>query len=255
MFDNDGVFLKIHKKIKAKNAFLIVAMPGVALIGKMVGDQMIKDLKAEPLATLYSYSLPAIAPSLPSGELKTFSIELYHSKTKKNDFIIATGDSQPLTQEGLYSVSNKILSFFSSLGGKTVIGIGASASNEVSKQRRIFAYSTDKKNLEGLAKKGAVKNTAYIQVFGMAGIAPAMAPLYNLNGACLLSEVLPQPMDVVGAVKMLEFIGEYFNEKLSTKELEKEGLKVSKFFESLQTPPPVNELQQSHINPNLSYIH
>ncbi len=254
MFE-DGIFLKVKKKIRVKNASLIIAMPGVALTGKMVGDQMVKDLKAELIATLYSYSLPAVAPSLPSGELRLFSIELFHAKTKKNDFIIVTGDSQPVTQEGLYSVSNKILSFFSSIGGKSVVGVGASASNEVSKQRKIFAYSTDRKCFDVLLKKGAVKNPGYVQVFGMAGIVPALAPLYDLNGHCLLAEALPQPMDVESAVKMLDFISGYFEEKLSSRELEKEGLKVSKFFESLQTQPQVNEVQQAGVKQNLSYIH
>jgi proteasome assembly chaperone (PAC2) family protein len=255
MFE-DGVFLKVKKKVKAKNAFLIVAMPGVALTGKMVGDQIIKDLKASPIATLYSYSLPAVAPSLPSGELKLFSIELFQAKTKKNNFIIVTGDSQPITQEGLYSVSTKILSFFSSIGGKNVFGIGASASNEVSKQRKIFAYSTDKKSFNSLLKNGAVKNPGYVQVFGMAGLVPALAPLYGLTGHCLLAEALPQPMDVDSAVRMLDFISSFFGEKFSSKELEKEGLKVSKFFESLQPQPQVNEIQQpAGVKQNLSYIH
>ncbi len=256
MFDSEGVFLKIHKKVRAKNASLILAMPGVALTGKMVGDQMVKDLKAERVATVYSTSLPAIAPSLPSGELKLFSIELYHARTKRNEFIIATGDSQPVTQEGLYAVSEKILSFFSGVGGASVFGIGASASNDVSnKKRRVFAYSADQKTLASLLKKGAVKNNGYIQVFGMAGLTPALAQLHGLKGSCLLSEALPLPMDVDSAVRMLDFVSAFFNEKFSSKELEKEGLKVSKFFESLQPQQPQQEAQQPSVKQNLSYIH
>ena len=72
----------VTKKVTAKNAILLVGLPGIGLVGKITADYLLKELKPEKVAEIYSDSFP---PSVHTKNSKVHLIkdEIYYLKYKK----------------------------------------------------------------------------------------------------------------------------------------------------------------------------
>src|SRR3989344_1198400 len=181
-------FIRVKKKPSLKKPLLIVGLPGGGLVSKLAVDHLVKDFKAEKVATLYSPHFPNQVLAMKSGRLRLFSIGFYVAQMGGRDVLFLRGDLQPLTVEGQFEVSAKILSFAKDAGCKEVLAMAGFATSLKKGKPRVFCTSTDKKLFEKMASFGAVKGENVIPIVGMAGMVPALAKLFGLKGACLLVE-------------------------------------------------------------------
>jgi len=119
-------FVKELAKVELKNPIMIEGLPGLGLVGKIAARYLIKQLKAQKFAYLYSPHFPYFVLVSKKGSVRLLRGTFYFWKNEKgeNDLIIFTGDSQAQTIEGQYEISNKILDFAQQHGVKLVITIG-----------------------------------------------------------------------------------------------------------------------------------
>jgi proteasome assembly chaperone (PAC2) family protein len=202
---------------------------------------MVKALKAGKIATLYSPHFPNQVLAMKSGRLRLFSLGFYVTRVGTRDVILLRGDLQPLTVEGQFEVSAKILSFAKDLGCKEVLAMaGFATSLKKGKPARVFCSSTDKKLFEKMLSFGAVKGESVIPIVGMAGMLPALAKLYDLNGACLLVETSGTSMDSAGAKTLLDVLSKLLNQKFDYKQLDERVKKAEKMLKQFvgQQPSP-----------------
>jgi len=88
--------VKEKVKVKLKRPVLIEGLPGLGMVGKIAAKYLIRELKAEKLAELYSPHFPYYVVVNKKGSVRLLRGEFYFWKNKKgnNDLILMTGDSQ-----------------------------------------------------------------------------------------------------------------------------------------------------------------
>ncbi|HLD76354.1 MAG TPA: PAC2 family protein, partial [Candidatus Norongarragalinales archaeon] len=120
-----------------KNPILVAGLPGIGFVSKLAVDHLAKTLDAERFASLYSPHFPNQVIAMKSGRLRPFTMRFYHKKMKHNDLILLRGDLQPLTVEGQYEVSAKILDYVAGLGGKYAVAMAGYAVNRVVEKPKV----------------------------------------------------------------------------------------------------------------------
>ncbi len=223
---------------KMQRPLLIVGLPGIGLVSKLTADNLVIALKAKRVATLYSPHFPNQVLSMPSGRLRPFGLHLYHAKAgtgkRKRDLLIAKGDLQPLTIEGQYEVSSIILEYFAAAGGRTVLSMAGYATNKKNDKPKLFVSCTHPKLLAKLVSSGAKKSEATVPIVGMAGLIPALAPLFGAHGACILAETPGPTVDATGAIALTEFLSRFTGIKMETQGIFSRAKKATHVIEQFE---------------------
>jgi hypothetical protein len=233
--------IRVKFEPKLRNPLLIVGLPGIGYVGKLAADHVSRTLKAERFAKLISPHFPNQVIALKNGMLKPFTLRFYYKRLPKRDVVILRGDLQPLTVEGQYEVTAKILSFFSGLGGREVVAMAGYAANHRAEKPKIYCASTNKKMFNELVASGAKPTPAIIPIVGMAGLIPGLAPLYGMRGACLLAETPGTTIDALGAKAFVEMFSKILGEKMSVSDLEQRAKKVAGLLKQVEQRARVEE--------------
>ncbi|NYZ74865.1 PAC2 family protein [Candidatus Micrarchaeota archaeon] len=226
--------VRVRKQVKAQNAVLLMGLPGIGLVSKLAADHLVKSIGAEHVATIYSPHFPNQVLAEPSGMLKPFTLKFYHKHVRKRDLFVLRGDIQPLTVEGQYEVASKALKHFAASGGTEVIAMAGYAVNKKAEKPRIFCASTSKEVFESFEKLGCKKTESIVPIVGMAGLVPALSPLYGMRGTCLLVETPGTNFDATGAAALLDLIGKRLGEKFDAKGLEAQARKAQSLVEKIE---------------------
>ncbi len=252
--------IRLKKKIKAKNPVLLVGLPGVGFVSKLAADHMIKQTKAEHFATLYSPNFPNQVIALRNGALRPFSMRFFYKRFKQRDVVILKGDVQPLTVEGQYEVTAKILEFFQGMGGSEVVAMAGYALNQTKATPDVYCAATSKSYLQHFIKLGAKQNDAVIPIVGMAGLMPAVAKLYSMQGTCLLVETPGQAVDAKGASTLLGIISKMLQENIDMKKLDGKARKAQGMLRKIEEQARKEEQRafapdETMKKETLTYIH
>ncbi len=227
-------FVRARETPALCNPLLIVGLPGIGFVSKLAVDHLVSQLKAKRVATLYSPYFPNQVVALKSGRLRLFSMRFYVARLKQRDVVFLKGDLQPLTIEGQYEVSAKALSHFASLGGKEVVAMAGFAVNKRAENPRIYCTSTSKREFEKFLKLGAKKGTQIVPIVGLAGMLPALSPIFGATGVCLLVETPGNVIDAAGAKALVDVLGKMLGEKFDTKHLEEHAKKAEDLLKSME---------------------
>lgn len=255
--------VSIHRNASPKDPLLVVGLPGIGFVSKLAVDHLVKQVKAERIATIYSPYFPNQVIALKSGKLRMFSMRFFYKKLKKRDVIFLKGDIQPLTIEGQYEVCSKALEYFGSLGGNQVVSMaGFAVAPKADKVPAIYCTSTSKTMHATFKKLGAKNVEKSIPIVGMAGLFPGLAKAYGMKGVCLLVETPGTVIDAKGATALVHILGSVTGEKFETASLEVSAKKAEEMIRKLNEQaapeePKAGEAAQDDIlkrNESLSYI-
>ena len=236
-------FLLVKKRPALKNPILLAGLPGVGFVSKLAVDHLVHETGAQRIATLYSPHFPNQVLAMKSGRLRLFSIGVYAKKMKSRDFIFVRGDLQPLTVEGQFEVTGKLLDFARQLGCIEVIAMAGYATNSKRDKPKIYCSATNKKFFERMLSLGAENAQQVVPIIGMAGLIPGLAKLYGLKGCCLLVETSGSNMDSNGAKALLELISKIAGQKFDYKHLEQRVKKAEKMFRKIEKQAAAPTLQ------------
>lgn len=226
---------------KLKNPVMIIGLPGIGLVSKLAVDHLVKSLGAKKFAKLHSPHFPNQVLALKNGRLRPFSVRFYHKKLKKRDVVFVRGDLQPLTVEGQYEVTGKMLSYFRELGGKDVIAMAGYAVNKKEKAPKIYVSATHKQLFQEFLKLGCKKNEVIVPIVGMAGMVPTLSADYGMRGACLLVETPGNSIDHVGGKELVGMLGKWLGEKFATKLLEIRAKKAQELLSRIEVQAKMEE--------------
>ena len=188
--------IKELTKVELKNPILIEGLPGLGLVGKIATRYLIKQLKAQKLAYLYSPHFPYFVLVSKKGSVRLLRGTFYFWKNERgeSDLILFTGDSQAQTIEGQYEISNSILDFAQKHGVKLVITIGGYRVE--TDNPRVVAAATSQSLLNRALQANAVISPMGSPIVGTAGLILGLAPFRGIEALCLLGETrgyLPDP--------------------------------------------------------------
>ncbi|HEY6238980.1 MAG TPA: PAC2 family protein, partial [Thermoplasmata archaeon] len=119
----EDVLIRITEKPQLKDPVLVEGLPGVGNVGKLAADYLRDQLKALPLASIYSKFLPPQVYVNEEGIIRLVSQELTYRRATKageRDLIILGGDYQGIPAEGQYELTHQVLQFCAGLGVREV---------------------------------------------------------------------------------------------------------------------------------------
>ncbi|VVB70804.1 PAC2 family protein [uncultured archaeon] len=224
------------KKLNVKQGVLLVGLPGIGLISKLSVDYLIKELKAEKVCTVYSPHFPNQMIAKPNGRLKPITMGLYHKKMKNNDFLFLSSNIQPITVEGQYEVSGKILDFCKNTGIKDVIGIAGYAINKkIEGKPTIYVSGSDQQLVASFVDKKQAKRTEFpVPVVGMAALLPGLSKPFGLKGVCLLVETPGNNIDAIASKHLLTMLEKRFNVNFGDKNTSVRASKIESAIKAAQ---------------------
>jgi uncharacterized protein len=196
--------------VELKNPILVEGFPGLGMVGSIATHYLVKKLKAQKMATLYSPHFPYHVLVNKKGSARLLRGEFYFWKneTGENDFILLTGDSQAQTIEGQFEVANSILDFAEKKNVKTVITLGGYR-NEIEETPNVVAVSTNPALFEKALKAKAISSEAGTPIVGTAGLLLGLAKFRKLDALCLLGETrgyFPDPKTAKAVLEILKGI-------------------------------------------------
>jgi uncharacterized protein (TIGR00162 family) len=237
-------FIKELKKIDFKNPILVEGLPGLGLVGKIVIRYLVKQLKAEKLAYLYSPHFPYFVLVNKKGNVRLLRGTFYSWKNDggKNDLILLTGDSQAQTIEGQYEISDVIINYAKQYGVKTIITLGGYRM-EAKEKPSVIAASTNEDLLDKALKAKALLSPLGSPIVGTAGLILGLAHFKKIDALSLLGETRGYLPDPKSAESVLEVLSSMLGFNVDLAGLSEEVAKSEKMVMRLQT---IEEKRTSH---------
>ncbi len=240
------------KKRNIDNPVLITGLPGIGNVGKIVVDTMINELNAKKIASFYSHHYPNSVIVHNDNTVALPSIDLYHVKKKKRNFLLLTGDIQP-SDESSYAFCEKITTELKKIGLKLIITLGGIGLKKPSQE--VYITGNNKKAIKKFSEKTRLKKNVYKivgPVYGVSGVLPGIAEMFNVNAIILLAETKTQLFHFASkeAVKILKLLDKKYSFELNFKEIKKDMKELEKVIEGITF---VNQKTKSN-HKDINYI-
>ena len=223
--------IDIFEKPKLNDPILIEGLPGIGFVANIAILHMICELKATRSAEIHSSAFQDLAVTTDSGGTRAPVNELYYYRRNSNrrDLILWYGNTQALTTLGQYELCGKILDVTRELGCRQVITIGGYKTDEAKTTPQIYTAASDNETLQEALALGAKIMVG--QIFGVAGLAVALAKLCGLRGFSLLVETQGTYPDVNAAKQVLLALNKYLDANVDVTRLEVAAAETKKTLE------------------------
>ena len=201
-------YIKELTRVELRSPVLIAGLPGLGLVGKIAIRYLIKQLKAQRFAYLYSPHFPYFVLVNKKGSVRLLRGVFYFWKNSagENDFILFTGDSQSQTIEGQYEIADRMLDFSKKGNVKTIATIGGYRM-ETKDKPKVFVAATSQDVLNKALLAGALVSESSSPIVGTAGLILGLARFKKIDALCLLGETrgyLPDPLAARSVLEVLK---------------------------------------------------
>lgn len=240
---------------KLKDGILVTGLPGIGLIGQVVGRYLVEELKAKKVGVLLSPHFPHQVFMTKKGGMRIVKNTFYLYRGKKRDILILIGDIQAMSSVGQYEVASSILNYASELGVNEVLTVGGYSTGKIVEERHIFAVSTSEKMRKRLRKYKVVFGEAKGSIVGAAGLLPSLSRLYKMEGSCLMGETHGSYVDTASAKLIVQMLSKYLGIKVDLKRLAERAKESQKILEKVQEEvQKTMEAQFEATKKHISYI-
>jgi uncharacterized protein (TIGR00162 family) len=228
-------YIKELKKVEPRTPILIEGLPGLGLVGKIAIRYLIKKLKAQKFAHLYSPHFPYFVLVNKKGNVRLLRGTFYfwENKNGQNDLILFTGDSQSQTIEGQYEIADCMLDFSQKYNIKTIVTIGGYRM-ETKEKPNVYVAAIDQELLKKALAAGATLSNSGSPIVGTAGLILGLARFKKISALCLLGETRGYLPDPLAASSVLQVLKSTFNFELDLNDLSKEIAKAETMVTRLQ---------------------
>jgi uncharacterized protein (TIGR00162 family) len=171
-----------------EGSILICGLPGIAYVGKLSVDYLIRELGAKLVGEVYSQFFPPFVLIDNDGVSQLLRNELhYYEDEAKRGIFFLTGNAQAASPEGQYQVADYILDWTIKFGVKKVFSIAAFLTNKPFEQPKVYGTATTPVLIEEI-KKHQVLPMSEGSISGMNGLILGLARIKELEGVALLGE-------------------------------------------------------------------
>jgi uncharacterized protein (TIGR00162 family) len=227
--------IKELEKVELSNPTLIEGLPGLGLVGKIAIRHLVRQLKAQKFAHIYSPHFPYFVLVSKKGNVRLLRGTFYFWKNRngKNDLIFFTGDSQAQTIEGQYEISDYILKFAKQHNVQMIITIGGYRM-EAREKPKVIAAATTQDLLNRALKTGAEISPTGSPIVGTAGLILGLSHFKKIDALCLLGETRGYLPDPKSARSVLEILQSLLGFDANLAGLDEEIAKADKMVTRLQ---------------------
>ena len=241
---SSGTWIIEREKIKLKNGILITGLPGIGLVGQVVGRYMVEQLKAKKIANLYSHHFPHQVFMTKKGGMRIIKNSLYVYKNRNVNVLILLGDIQAMSSVGQYEVSGLVLDFANKVGVTQVLTIGGYSTGEITDVRKVHAVASSAAFRNKLKKFNILFGQTKGSIVGAAGLLPALARLRGMDSACIMGETHGGFVDTKAAKEVVAVLSRYLGLKIDLAQLNERALESEKIMKKME-----EESQKNMISP------
>jgi uncharacterized protein (TIGR00162 family) len=225
-------YLKETQKPKLKKPILVEGLPGIGYVGRIAAKHLVSELGAEKFAILHSHHFQPQVIIKKSGMIQTMKNEFYFWKAQNNtqrDLIIIVGNTQSMSPEGQYALSEKLLDIVEPYEIDTIYTLGGLGMGQMVEKPKVLGAVTHKKLIPALEELGVIVRRDEIgQIIGVSGLLLALSSLRGIHGACLMGETSGFYMDPLSAKAVLEVLSTLLNVEVDVKKLAKRAKAAEK---------------------------
>jgi len=177
----------------------IVALPGIANVGKIAIETLSQILRAEHFMDLFSKDFPPrVLVRKGIASIPKTTLHLYRAAPDEpHDILFLTADFQPSTSTGVYEYADFVAKEFEKLGVTILYSLAAYEQDyeeyfkSYPNDPRIYVSANSEKLLASISDSPQAVVTEAGAIVGANGVIPAWAAsMYNMDGACILGETL-----------------------------------------------------------------
>ena len=248
---------EISESPELREPLVLIGMPGIALVGKLAVLSVIQSLKCDLYAEIYYHDFPPHI-IINQAKINMPKIGIYMKKLPKTadrDIIVITGDYQPTTSLGIYSLSDFICKICKKFNTHLIVSTGAFVPEAVGDKRNVYVSSTQKEWIDFFL--GSPTETTVIlkngYISGANGIIPAWSAIhYDIPGVCILADALPLlQIDPAASKELVRVLNALFNlevdESFLDKRIEEIEMLTTDFLEKIQKEKEDREKPQPYI--------
>ncbi len=223
---NEFKFSKEGRMPNLNKPIAIEGLPGIANVGKIAVDYIVKNVKSKKFLSLTSDYFPSTVYIGEDSTIQKAGIEFHHAKIKKQDFIFITGNSQPTSEPYSYRFARAILEWLREHGCSSIITTGGIGLIYLPEKPKVYCAGNDKKFIKEF-EKFKVKTKVYGTVgsiSGATGLLLSLADDYGIRSVSLLGETLAHPLHVgINSAKALvNLLNSKYNLGLKKEEIDKD---------------------------------
>lgn len=246
----------INKIPNLKNPILICGFPGTGYVGKLAVEHLIEELNGKLIGEIFSYSFPPQLMIKSDGIAESIKNSIHIAKINdKRDGIFITGDAQPITPDGNYQVSDKIINFAKELGVREVFTLAAYITGDFVDKPKVFGTATNSKLVQKLESNN-VQIMKEGSITGMNGILIGVGKIMGLKGASLLGETSGYIIDAKASQVVLEVLNSIFDTSIDLTNLSKKAKETENLMKNIEKSGNPNEsvTQEKEKDRKLGYI-
>ncbi len=239
--------IKQIKKINPKSCILIEGLPGIGNVGKIAVDFMIDAFKAEKVYEIYSNSFPHAVFVNEKNLVELPSIEIYHAENNKNNFLLLSGDIQPVDEVSCHKFCNEILLLAKKYKCKEIITLGGIGLSQIPKKPKVYSTANTKKIIKKYSSKNLSNNIHGVvgPIIGVSGLLVGLAKRQNIPAMALLAETYAHQnyIGIKGAKEILKVLKENLKLKIDISQLDDEIVNIE--TEILEKTKKISQIQRS----------
>ncbi|RAP48559.1 MAG: proteasome assembly chaperone family protein [Methanosphaera sp. rholeuAM74] len=239
---------------------ILEGLPGIGFVGKIVVDQIVKQLDATKFAELESDYFPPQVSMQEKGLIEPMKNEFFYLKEvgkDKIDLIILTGNSQGSDFEGQTAISKTLVDYFEHLQADRIFTLGGLGTGEMIEKSKVFVAGNDLDLVNQLLK---IDNTEIRKdeggfIVGASGLILHYAQKKDIKAACLMGETPGFYIDPSAAKEVLLVLFELLKFEIDLDELnEQVEDTLKRLANTPQLAPMGVEPQLNKPNDDLRYI-
>jgi len=242
----EPIVLEEYEHPRLRRPIFVEGLPGVGGVGKIAVDHIIAETRPTKFARIYSKHFPSQVIIDTRGRIKMLTNDFYYLKRgNAPDIIFMSGDTQAITTDGQYEVSEFIVEFVSRLGVKEIYTLGGYNVGKFSEVARVFGAGTSDELIARAADLGVIfrSDEPGGGISGASGLILAFAEKKNIPALCLLGETSGFFIDPKGAEAVLRVLTKLIRIDVNlselrerAKEVEMIAQRIHEFEESIPKP-------------------
>jgi uncharacterized protein (TIGR00162 family) len=181
----DKPYFRMLFEPQLKEPIFVEGLRGLGNVGIIAARHLIESTDAKVFAELYAPYFQDYVTVKKDGTCRPPRYLFYTAKTKKNHYIILTGDSQPSIEDTVahYDLCDEILDFAEKYGSKFIVTMGGIVTTKP--ENEVYISATSEKLAQKHVNKGS-KIYGKGRIVGATGLLLGLAKRRGWKGICLL---------------------------------------------------------------------
>ncbi len=214
----------VGREIKSKNPLIIEGFPGIGLIGNIVSQHLIEELKMEYVGTFESpFFLPLVV--VYEGVIRN-PVRIFESKEHN---LVTVFSEIPVAQEVSHPVGINLVKWAKEVGISEFLSLAGIATP--GEEERIFVAATSEEALKQF--NGETTLFEMGSITGISGVVMRECLNHDIPGYCLLGETHSPNPNPRAAARVVEVINKRWKLGVDTKPLLEQAEKIEKTLQQL----------------------